>query len=172
MVATRLRDTAFKRTAKACALGTKFQMEGPFGNLVLHRNAARTGILLAGGIGITPFRSMLVEAAQQKLPHKLFLFYSNRRPPEAPFLDELQALQKDNPNYTFVATMTAKDLTGGWRGETGYIDTAMLRKHIGDLNGPLYYVAGPPEMVAAMQKMLTEAGVSEDDVRAEEFAGY
>lgn len=172
MVATRLRDTAFKRYAKTCPIGTEFQLEGPFGNLVLHRNSSRAGVLLAGGIGITPFRGMAVDAAKQKLPHRLFLFYSNRRPADAPFLDELQALGKTNPNYTFVATMTAKEAAAQWRGETGYIDSAMLRKHIGDLNGPIYYVAGPPAMVAAMQKMLGAAGVSEDDVRAEEFAGY
>jgi ferredoxin-NADP reductase len=61
---------------------------------------------LAGGIGITPFRSILLHAAKEKLPHRIFLFYSNRRPEDAPFLEELQILQQQNANYRLVATMT------------------------------------------------------------------
>jgi len=58
MIATRMRDTAFKRSLKAMPAGTAVKIEGPFGNLTLHNNAARAAVLLAGGIGITPFRSM------------------------------------------------------------------------------------------------------------------
>ena len=59
MVATRMRDTAFKRVLKTMPLGTAAKIEGPFGNLTLHNNATRPAVLLAGGIGITPFRSIL-----------------------------------------------------------------------------------------------------------------
>jgi Na+-transporting NADH:ubiquinone oxidoreductase subunit NqrF len=48
----------------------------------------------------------------------------------------------------------------------------MLIQYLGDLNGPVYYVAGPPAMVGAMQQMLNSAGVNDDDIRPEEFAGY
>jgi len=172
MVATRMRDTAFKRYCGKTPVGTPFKIEGPFGDLTLHRNTARTGVFLAGGIGITPFRSMVVQAAREKSPHRLCLFYSNRRRSGAAFLDEMQALEKQNPNYTFVATMTAKEPLDGWRGETDYIDREMLSRYLGNLSGPLYYVAGPPEMVGGLRQMLIAAEVSEDDIRAEEFAGY
>jgi predicted ferric reductase len=56
MVATRMRDTAFKRALGTLPLGAEVQIEGPFGNLILHNNAARAAVFLAGGIGITPFR--------------------------------------------------------------------------------------------------------------------
>jgi Na+-transporting NADH:ubiquinone oxidoreductase subunit NqrF len=59
-----------------------------------------------------------------------------------------------------------------WQGETGYINGAMLTKYVGDLAAPIYYSAGPPGLVAAMQKMLSEAGVDEDDIVTEEFPGY
>jgi len=59
-----------------------------------------------------------------------------------------------------------------WRGETGFINREMLAKYIGDLSAPIYYIAGPPAMVAAMQQTLSDEGVNCDDVRAEEFAGY
>ena len=173
MIATRMRDTAFKRVLKTMPLGTEVRIVGPFGSLTLHQNAARPAVFLAGGIGITPFRSMLRQAAEQKLPHHLFLFYSNRRPEDAAFLEEMEKLEKENPNYKFIGTMT--DMAGSnrvWRGETGLINQEMLAKYIGDLAAPIYYIAGPPAMVAAMRQTLSVVSVNSDDVRAEEFAGY
>jgi ferredoxin-NADP reductase len=173
MIATRMRDTAFKRVLKAVPLGSEVQIEGPFGDLILHNNSARPAALIAGGIGITPFRSILFRAAKEKLPHRLFLFYSNRRPEDAAFLGELQQLQAEYPNYTLVGTMTeTKGTPYAWQGERGQITKEMLMKYLGELSGPLYYLAGPPPMVGAMQRVLNSAGVNDDDIRSEEFAGY
>jgi len=173
MVATRVRDTAFKRVLAKLPLGVEMRIEGPFGNLILHNNTARAAVLLAGGIGITPFRSMVVRAARERLPHRLFLFYSNRSPEDAAFLGELQALRAENANYTLVDTMTGMEGSRqSWEGETRRISKEMLIQYIGDLNGPIYYVAGPPAMVGGMQQLLNSAGVNADDIRPEEFAGY
>ena len=65
MVTTRLRDTAFKRVLRNMPLYSEVKIEGPFGNLTLHNNASRPAVLLAGGIGITPFRSIMVHAAKE-----------------------------------------------------------------------------------------------------------
>ncbi len=89
MVATRLRDTAFKRMLTEMPIGTSIDLEGPFGQLTLPSDDSRTIVFLAGGIGITPFRSMLVEAAHHKISHRLILIYSNRHPKDAAFLNEL-----------------------------------------------------------------------------------
>ena len=59
-----------------------------------------------------------------------------------------------------------------WKGETGFIDKVMLARFVPDVAAPIYYVAGPPAMVAAMKETLASAGVHEDDVRSEGFAGY
>ena len=121
MVATRLRDTPFKRMLEEMPLGTTIDIEGPFGQFILPDNDSRTRVFLAGGIGITPFRSMLIEAAHNKLPHRLILMYSNRRPEDAAFLDELQALQQKMPNYRCIGTMTnPTEGAKNWNGETGF----------------------------------------------------
>lgn len=173
MVATRMRDTAFKRVLSTMALGTAVKIEGPSGSLTLHNNVKRAAVFLAGGIGITPFRSIVSRAAKEKLPHRIFLFYSNRRPEDAAFLDELQSLGKDNPNYTLIATMTEMPKSHrSWNGETTQIDKAMLARYLKDAVSPIYYVAGPPEMVKGLITMIIESGVDEDDIRSEEFAGY
>ena len=125
MVATRLRDTAFKRVLRDVPLGTEVKIEGPFGNLRLHNDKSRAAVILTGGIGITPFRSILLHVAKEKLPHRIFLFYSNRRPEDASFLDELQKLEKNNPNYKLVACMTGMEKSQhSWPGEGGLISQA------------------------------------------------
>jgi ferredoxin-NADP reductase len=173
MVATRMRDTAFKRVLRNMPPGATVQMEGPFGNFVLHADPARPAVFLAGGIGITPFRSMILHAVVQKLPHRLFLFYSNRRPEDAPFLDELQILQRDDPHYTFIGTMTAAAKSSRhWEGETGFITPAMLSKMLVNVSPPIFYLVGPPGMVTALRKALKDAGFNDQDIRTEEFVGY
>lgn len=173
MIATRLRDTPFKRMLRELPLGATIDMEGPFGQFTLPENDSRTLVFLAGGIGITPFRSMLVEAAHNKLPHRLMLLYSNHRPEDAAFLDELQTLQQENHNYTCIGTMTRPTVGGKtWKGETGRIDQGMLRKYLKEMETAMYYVVGPPVMVTGLRKMLESAGIRKTSIRFEEFVGY
>ncbi|MGB6194030.1 MAG: FAD-dependent oxidoreductase [Terracidiphilus sp.] len=173
MVTTRLRDTAFKRVLRTMPLETEVKIEGPFGDLRLDRDAGRAAVFLAGGIGITPFRSILLDAANKCLSHSIFLFFSNRDPKDAPFLTELQSLEKRSTNYKFIATMTAPSGSSRpWDGERGFINKEMLDKHLENTPSPIYYIAGPPVMVNALQATLQKAGISQNDIRAEEFAGY
>jgi ferredoxin-NADP reductase len=173
MVATRMRDTAFKRVLKTMPFGTAVKIEGPSGDLVLQNDVTRTAVFLAGGIGITPFRSIVHWAAKEKLPNRIVLFYSNRRPEDAPFLAELQALEGDNPKYQLIASMTEMEKSHRpWSGETGLIDQEMLGRYLKGAASPIYYIAGPPAMVKGLHEMLNKAGMNDDDIRAEEFAGY
>lgn len=172
-IATRMRDSAFKRVLRQAPQGFGVQVEGPSGSFTLHKNATKPAVFLAGGIGITPFLSMARQAAKDKPPQLLYLFYSNRRPEDSPFLDALRNLPAENPRFRFIPTMTAMAKSRReWRGETGAIDREMLLRHVPEAVGPIYYIAGPPAMVAAMRKMLASAGVDEDDIRTEEFSGY
>lgn len=171
--ATRMRDSAFKRALAAMNPGAVVRIDGPFGDLVLHNNPLRPAVLLAGGIGITPFRSIALRAAKENLPHQVFLFYSNRRPADAPFLEELRGLEAENPNYRFVATMTEPEMSQyPWPGETGRITADMLSRFLKGAVSPIYYIAGPPAMVSGLRAMLNSSGVDDDDIRTEEFAGY
>lgn len=170
MIATRMRDSAFKRTLKGAALGLKVEIDGPAGLMVLHEDAARPAVFLAGGIGITPFLAMARDAAHRRLPHRIALFYANRRPQDAAFIDELRALEQRNSNYRLIAAMS--EPAAGWKGETGFIDRAMLERHLPEPLQPVYYFAGPPAMAMAMQQMLSGLGVADADMRSEEFYGY
>ncbi|HNQ03575.1 MAG TPA: FAD-dependent oxidoreductase [Thiobacillaceae bacterium] len=171
--ATRMRDSAYKHALGALETGTPLELDGPFGALLLHKNPDRAAVLIAGGIGITPFMSMLRHAAQQGAQRDLVLLYSNRRPEDAAFLAELQGLQQRLPRFHLIATMT--NMTGAsqpWAGATGKIDRALVLRAVQPLAQPIFYVSGPAAMVEAMRATLAAAGMDEDDVRSETFYGY
>lgn len=183
MIAMRMRDTAFKRVLKAMPIGGAVDIEGPLGDFVLPEDPSRPIVFLMGGIGITPARSMIVEAANAKQPHELYLFYSNKRPEDTSFLDELMALETQNRRYHFIGTMTEMSKSKQpWTGETGFINPAMLDKklqatsylptgQVGKLQAT-FYISGPPAMVAAMRNTLDAAGVNPKNIKTEEFSGY
>ncbi|HWY45548.1 MAG TPA: FAD-dependent oxidoreductase [Candidatus Sulfotelmatobacter sp.] len=171
MIAMRMRNTAFKSALKAAALGTKFIVSRPRGSFTLHKDITRPAVFLAGGIGITPIRSILQCVTQERLPHKLYLFYSNREADDAAFIEELQSMTVQNPNFTFVPTVTGHK-TVAWPYEKGHVNREMLTRYLRGLNGPIYYIAGPSGMVTAMTGLLKASGVSDDDMKTEEFGDY
>ena len=173
MVAMRLRATSFKSTLSSLPLGSEVLVQGPYGGLTIPANGTRPVALLAGGIGITPFRSLVWKAAEALSPRRILLFYSVRVPEEAAFLEELQQMEQFNGRYKTICTVTQPEKSNTpWRGETGRISIDLLSKWIPDLSVPIYYIAGPPGMVTGVRQMLVDSGISEEDIRAEEFAGY
>jgi ferredoxin-NADP reductase len=173
LVVTRMRDSDFKRALSVLPLGTEVSIRGPMGSFVLHNDVSRPAVFVAGGIGIAPFLSMLSSAAIDKVHPPVFLFYSNRYVEDAAFMDTLWDLEMSNRNFHFVPTFTRIEPGHrGWRGATGPISEQLLCQHIGDLQHPIYYVAGPPGMVAAAHQTLAAFGVPEEDIRTEHFAGY
>lgn len=173
MITTRLRDTAFKRVLKSLLIGSALEMEGPFGSFTLHNTATTPAVYLTGGIGITPVHSILKQAAYDNAPHTITVFYSNRRPEDAAFLDELAQVSQQHANLKFIPVMTQPETSQiPWNGEKGHVTGEMLKKYIPDLTTPIYYLSGPASMVTAMRQILTDAGVNEDNIRTEEFPGY
>lgn len=171
MIALRMRKTPFKNALKSAALGTKFIVSRPRGSFTLHRDITRPAVFLAGGIGIAPIRSIIHQATQECLPHKLYLFYSNREADDVAFIEEFESLTTQNPNFTFIPTVTGRR-TIAWPYEKGHINRDMLTRYLLWLKGPIYYIAGPSGMVSAMTSLLSASGVSDDDVRSEEFGDY
>jgi ferredoxin-NADP reductase len=169
-LATRVRDSGFKRSLAELPVGTEVEVEEPKGSFVLPDDPEQPYVFIAGGIGITVFRSMLRYIAEENLPHRVTLVYSNRDRESAAFLDELLELERANPNLRLVLTMTDDP---EWNGETRRIEAHLLRDHLGDELGAFtYLVAGPPSMVEAIVGTLRGAGVPEEQVRPERFSGY
>ncbi|HKG45065.1 MAG TPA: FAD-dependent oxidoreductase [Gaiellaceae bacterium] len=167
---TRLRDTAFKKTLVELEVGDEVEVEEPKGNFVLPEDTSRPYVFIAGGIGITVFRSMLRYIADTGEPYRVTLVYSNRDRESTPFLDELQELERTLPGFELVLTMTQDD---GWEAESRYIGADLLREHLeGELGDFTYLIAGPPPMVETVVNELGGAGVPEEQVLPDRFSGY
>ena len=166
---TRLRDSAFKRTLAELEVGDPVEVEEPKGSFVLPEETLFPYVFIAGGIGITVFRSMLRYIADRSLPYRVTLVYSNRDRESTAFLDELQELEATLPEFRLVPTMTA-DVE--WTGERRHVDADMLRDHLGELGGYRFLVAGPPPMTESVVEKLHAAGVAEERVLADKFSGY
>jgi ferredoxin-NADP reductase len=173
VVTTRMRNTVFKQALSTLSVGSNVQIQGPMGSFILHNNIAKPAVFLAGGIGIAPFLSMLTYATGEDLRHSIVLFYANRCLEDAAFLDNLRKLERTNPKFRFVPTLTRTPCNNaGWKGSTGHISSEMLSTEVATTQRPVYYIAGPPTMVAAARRTLGEVGADEDDIRTEEFTGY
>src|SRR5687768_3834987 len=128
--ATRMRDSAFKRTLRELPVGSEVDVEPPKGKFSLPDDTSRPLVFVAGGIGITVFRSMLRYIQEERLPYRVTLIYSNRDRESTAFLDELRELEKEIDGLRVVLTMTDEP---GWEGETRRLDADVL----GDLLGGL-----------------------------------
>jgi ferredoxin-NADP reductase len=168
--ATRMRDSAFKRTLRELPVGAEVEVEPPKGTFALPEDASRPLVFVAGGIGITVFRSMLSHIQEERLPYRVTLVYSNRDRESTAFLDELKELAQEIPDLRLILTMTQDP---GWEGETRKVDSQFFEDYLGkDLNEYTFLVAGPPAMAEGVQKALQEAGVQDENVIAERYSGY
>ncbi len=168
--AMRLRDTAFKKNLKELSLGSLVEITEPIGTFLLHKDETKPAVFLAGGIGVAPVRSIVKWATDEKLPHRLILFYSNRNLDTTAFLQDFENLAKINPNFIFVPTLT-QNLSKDWTYSRGRIDADMLKKFVPNLNEAVFYIAGSPAMVRGMHEVLEALGIHEN-IKTEQFDGY
>jgi ferredoxin-NADP reductase len=167
---TRLRESAFKRSLAELPVGAEAEVEEPKGSFLLPGDTNQPYVFLAGGIGITVFRSMLRYIAEEDLPHRVTLIYSNRDQESTPFLQELSELERTRTNFDLVLTMTDD---ASWNGETRRIGADLLRDQLSDdLRSYAYLVAGPPAMVDSVVAALHAVEVPEELVSVDRFSGY
>jgi ferredoxin-NADP reductase len=169
-LATRVRDSAFKRSLAEMPVGAEVDVEDPKGDLHLPEDTSKDYVFVAGGIGITIFRSMLKYISEENLPYRITLLYSNRDRESTAFFDELRELEQKIDGLTIVFTMTDDE---AWEGESRRIDADFVHDHLGaDLARYTWIVSGPPAMVNGVADMLEGEGVPEEQVIRSRFSGY
>jgi ferredoxin-NADP reductase len=168
-LATRMRDSAFKRSLRELPVGAEVEVEPPEGDFLLPEDTSRPLVFIAGGIGITVFRSMLLYVKEEGLDYRIILVYSNRDRESTAYLDEVQELEQQIRGLRLILTMTEDP---GWDGETRRVDAQFIKDQLGDdLDEYTVLVAGPPEMAEAVEQELMKAGVDEANVRVERYSG-
>lgn len=188
LISTRIRDTPFKRKLAGLEVGSRVKITVPLGRFVLHKDYSRPAVFISGGIGVTPFRSMMKYATDKQLPVKIFLFDSNRNEDNILYKKEFDEWVTRNQNLRIVYTITdgadrsspsspssSTNANNDWKGETGFINKAMLTRHLSitELDHSIFYICGPPGMLNAMKALLqNDLHIPKDRIRVEEFVGY
>ena len=171
---TRIREkSGYKKTLFELPMGTNLEVEGPNGTFILDENEKGEHILIAGGIGITPFRSFIKYNLDKDLGTQMHLIYSNSIPEEIAFENELKAFSSNVNFITVDMTVTKPEESKiNWSGLTGRVDSNLLNKLLLDLKNKTYWIAGPPAMVSAIEATLSELKIPGDKVKSDKFSGY
>ncbi len=182
MFTTRIRDSPYKKRLYILEDGTKVNVRGPEGQFVLHDDYSKPAVFLSGGIGVTPFRSMIKYTTDKQLPLKIVMFDSNRDPTNILFKKEFDDWTSLNKNLKIIYTVSEdkhdedqSTVRIGWKGEYGRINKVMILKYLDHtlLNNSIFYICGPPSMLNAMQSLLQEElKISKEKIKVEEFTGY
>lgn len=176
MISTRIRDSPYKQKLASLEKGARILTWGPEGEFVLHDDHSKPAVFMSGGIGVTPFRSMVKFATDRQLPLKITMFDSNRDESNILYKAEFDRWAKENRNFKIVYTITEEggNLAKGWAGERGRINREMITKYLSgdEISKAVFYICGPPGMLKAMQELLQELHIQKDRVKTEEFTGY
>ena len=181
MFSTRIRDSPYKKRLSTLQEGAKVKVRGPEGQFVLHEDYSKPAVFLSGGIGVTPFRSMLKYAPDKQLTLKIVMFDSNRNSDNILFKKEFDDWADKNKNLKIIYTISddeqqqSSSAANDWKGEYGRIDKAMILKYFNTnmLNNSIFYICGPPSMLKAMQSLLQDnLEIPKERIKVEEFTGY
>ena len=169
-IVTKVIQSTFKMTLASLKEGQEVSFFGPNGDFYL-REEEPQHVFLAGGIGMTPFISMIQYTASKNMKNNLTLFVSFSTPDEMIFFNELSEISKQHKNIRVVYTITHPGNTS-WEGQIGRISSELIKQYINDITKPLYYITGPPPMVDATVEMAGGMGIPEDRILQEHFSGY
>ena len=171
-ITTLVRDSPFKHHLASMKHGDTVENEAIEGEFILE--PGRPAVMLAGGIGVTPFRSMLRFAVDTRLEKPLVLLYSSKTPEDIVFRAELEDFSRRNHAIRILHTISRpEEAREPWTGRTGRIDSELIREGMRGVRHPLIYIAGPPGFVSEGRRLIAEdLHVSKDDIRTDEFEGY
>ncbi|TSC90448.1 MAG: oxidoreductase FAD/NAD(P)-binding [Microgenomates group bacterium Gr01-1014_5] len=167
------KESGYKMTLDSLPLGAKIDFRGPTGDFVVDETDTRTQVMIAGGIGITPYRSIIKDVSDRALPNSIHLIYANSRVEEITFRDELTQISESHPNIKVSMTVSNPDENKEpWLGLTGRIDEKLLQSLTSSLQNPVFWLCGPPAMVQALEEVLEQLRIPQERIKIEKFSGY
>jgi len=142
------------------------------GDFLLPKDPSEKLVFIAGGIGVTPFRSMIKYLSDSGEKHSVILFYTVKDPSEIVYRDVWQeAEEKIGLQVVYVITDKEK-VPPSWSGEVGFIDSEMIKRYVSDFRQRRFYLSGPNAMVDAYRKVLHKLGVTNDKIMTDYFPGF
>src|SRR5215208_2032835 len=149
IISTRIRDTPYKQRLSTILEGKEVKVSKAQGNFVLHDDYSKPAVFLSGGIGVTPFRSMIKYATDKQLPLKITMFDSNKNQQNILYKEEFDRWAEQNKNFKVIYAVTEEEqeaINSNWSGERGRIGKLMLERHLskGEIGNAIFYICGPP----------------------------
>jgi ferredoxin-NADP reductase len=173
-ITTRIIQSSFKLRLNKLQPEEIVQFNGPWDDLNFDENDNSPHVFLAGGIGVTPYHSIVKYAEDKNINTSMTLLVSWKNYDEMVFDDFFRAANDKLSNFSYVPTLTEENEMSAdvWDGERGRINEEMIRKYVHDIPNSKYFFAGPPAMVKALKETVQGMGVPNEKIIAEEFEGY
>ncbi len=174
LLTTRFSDpsSSFKKALRELKVGDEIVASNVEGEFVLPKDQNKKLVFIAGGIGITPFRSIVKHLIANKEKRDMVLLYSNRTAEDIVFKDIFQEAERNNGLRAIYALTEEDKIPSDWRGEKGFINENLINRQIPDFEDRIFYVSGPEPMVKAFEKMLKQMGVASKNIKRDYFPGY
>lgn len=163
------RPSSFKKSLMALKPGDQILASQLSGSFIMPKAAKPKLAFLAGGVGVTPFRSMLKYLIDSRQDRDVSLLYSVNSADEIAYADIFKAAQSSGFKNHYVISGVAPP---GWSGSTGFIDDKLIKSAIPDYSERLFYVSGPQSFVAAVRQTLLRLGVKRSHIHTDFFPGY
>ncbi len=170
---TRNTKSAFKQALLDLRAGETVHISEPTGTLLKLPEPRRTHVFLAGGIGVTPFYSIIRHEIDSNASGELLLFAANRDPDSMIYHEEFMRLEREFAGFQYIPTLT-KNVPEEWPAffERGRIDVAMILRHVPSLSAAVYYIAGAVDFTVSLRETLERQGVAPSNILMESFYGY
>jgi ferredoxin-NADP reductase len=159
---TKVGVSAFKKSLMEMPIDSEVQIDSIGGHTVLPDNINQKIVLIAGGIGIAPFMSILRFVKEKSLPYQISLIYVNKDRESAVFFDEIESYSKENKLFKFLPVLS----------ETESISPDLIKNEFSEPNSKTYYLTGEQKFVLQAFKLLKEIGVEAKNISMEIFTGY
>jgi len=165
----RLEQSLFKRTLNEAKVGDEVEIGKIAGTFVLPEDTSKPIVLIALGIGITPYISMLRWTFEVNKPYDFTVIYSDNEVKSMAFLEELKQMDAAHDNMKLITSVTREESDG----EKRHVDGDFVKEYLGDdFAGRIYFVSGPPAIVETVASSLKQAGIAEDNIKTDSFSGY
>ena len=142
------------------------------GDFTLPKDKDKKLIFIAGGIGVTPFRSMIKYLLDNNEKRDIVIFYSNKNFHDIAYKDIFDQAAKKLHIKVIYCLSDVGSMPPDWDGETGFINEAMMKKYVPDFMERMFYISGPRSMILTFQKALKEAGISKTHIKTDFFPGF
>jgi ferredoxin-NADP reductase/Na+-translocating ferredoxin:NAD+ oxidoreductase RnfD subunit len=163
-------SSSFKKALQSMRPGDTIAAGQLAGDFTLPKDPNQKLAFIAGGIGITPFRSMLAYLADTKSPRDIALFYAVTGADQVAYSDILENKAAHGAKIIYV--LSTPEIPKDWKGETGFITPEMITKYVPDYKDRTFYISGPNAMVDAYKSLLSKLGIPSTQIKSDYFPGY